>query len=867
MFSSISCDHEGIGAFKFFRATKLNTFIQGTDTSLTATKNLIFEGRGRPCEWTTSEITNIEIAISRHISSSFAMPYEFVSAKILSDCLGNNTVRVAFRATDPHQDRRNLVTFEESITAAINSDLNGFSQNLYSGNEDEVSITKDPSATPSIASTSLFHFSEGNCQMSPTMMTSIETALVDYFSHSNLPSLSSFVLESVTVKNECLSSIPSSEPSKIPTSIPTIRPTNMPELFITDQPSSIKERSNVPSLSPTGNFIIVYMHFHTSADICSLRPEQIQNLEDSLVEHLQQNDAMNSLEPFWIEEVTVVNDCESDTSQYVVEVKVISIHIPQLTSASPSLSQMNSSEPSSMPSAEPSNAPSAMPSSSPSEQPSIVPSSLPSAIPTISFAPTRVSGYLYGNLKDALDGAVLEFGDQFSSLLFVASPTAIPTFMPSNLPSSEPSLSPSVRPTSHPSTNPTSLPSRNPTALPTLAPSFVPSVNPTLSMIPSLKPSDVPTSRPSSEPTSYPSANPTTKPSFYPSKEPSVQPTSFPSISHSSEPSSVPTTYPSFQPSFAPSNMPSTSPSSQPSTSPSVHPSSVPSFAPSEDIVVVYIHFDFGTDICSLHPEQVQNLEASLVEHLQQNDALSDLEAFWIEEVTVVNDCDSGTAQYVVEAKVISKHILQLPSASPSVSLMPSGTPSSAPSIVPTSQPSSDPTSMPTSQPSIVPSSTPSSIPTAYPSSIPSDEPSSMPSSPPRTTQQIFINTGDLDVCSLPANVVANIEASAKEFFSDSLGDVTNPPYFVVESVTISNECSSGTPEYVFVYEVTAAGPYPLGTGQRLLRGGGLKTKLKNVIRDNKIEFMGGLYQNYDKLGVINEKDLDLLAEYENLNT
>jgi len=142
-----------------------------------------------------------------------------------------------------------------------------------------------------------------------------------------------------------------------------------------------------------------------------------------------------------------------------------------------------------------------------------------------------------------------------------------------------------------------------------------------------------------------------------------------------------------------------------------------------------------------------------------------------------------------------------------------------------------------------------------------------MPSSPPRTTQQIFINTGDLDVCSLSANVVANMEASAKEFFSDSLGDVTNPPYFVVESVTLSNECSSGTPEYVLVYEVTAAGPYPLGTGQRLLRGGELKTKLKNVIRDNEIEFMDGLYQNYDKLGLINEKDLDLLAEYEKLIT
>jgi len=282
--------------------------------------------------------------------------------------------------------------------------------------------------------------------------------------------------------------------------------------------------------------------------------------------------------------------------------------------------------------------------------------------------------------------------------------------------------------------------------------------------------------------------------------------------------------------------------------------------------VVVYIHFDFGTDICSFRPEQIQNLEASLVGHLQQSDALNNLEAFWIEEVTVVNDCEAGIAQYVVEAKVISRHIPQLPSMSPSVSLMPSGTPSSAPSIAPTSQPSSGPTSMPTSQPSIVPSSTPSSIPTAYPSSIPSDVPSSMPSSPPRTTQEIFVHTGDLDVCSLPAAVVANIEASTKEFFSDSLGDVTNPPYYIVESVTLSNDCSSGTPQYVFVYEVTAAGPYPLGTGQRLLRGGGLKTKLMNVVRDNEIEFMDGLYQNSYKLGVINDKDLDLLAEYGKLN-
>lgn len=126
---------------------------------MTVTKNIDFGASLRPCRWTASDIANAENAMSRQASSSLAMQYEVVSAKILSTCMEDNSIKVKFQAAGSHQHGRKLISFAELLAQSINDDPSGFTSTITSGNEEEigpiasVAIIPEPSTIPSITPT------------------------------------------------------------------------------------------------------------------------------------------------------------------------------------------------------------------------------------------------------------------------------------------------------------------------------------------------------------------------------------------------------------------------------------------------------------------------------------------------------------------------------------------------------------------------------------------------------------------------------------------------------------------------------------------------------------------------------------------
>ena len=109
----------------------------------------------------------------------------------------------------------------------------------------------------------------------------------------------------------------------------------------------------------------------------------------------------------------------------------------------------------------------------------------------------------------------------------------------------------------------------------------------------------------------------------------------------------------------------------------------------------------------------------------------------------------------------------------------------------------------PSAMPSLNSSLRPSFDPTFVPSLLDST-PSTFPSSPPREQHVLNLDLG-VDPCSLSETGKTYLENSIFKFFMESLA-----PTFVVESISIVNECIQERPELFFRVFVIARGPYPL---------------------------------------------------------
>ena len=189
-----------------------------------------------------------------------------------------------------------------------------------------------------------------------------------------------------------------------------------------------------------------------------------------------------------------------------------------------------------------------------------------------------------------------------------------------------------------------------------------------------------------------------------------------PSSSPSMSPSELSSSAPSDNPSEMPSQFPSTGPTTVPSLSlvPSMKPSEAPTLSPCP-LISVNLNFRLILDLCFYDGKEITfGLEQSLTDYLRRNPIpLNGLEVFWVESVTVLNNCTeaAGVPQYIIYTIVTARVIPGFPSTIPT--LKPTTTPSLSmmPSLDPTSAPSGFPTGLPTATPSSEPSETPTSTP------------------------------------------------------------------------------------------------------------------------------------------------------------
>ena len=189
---------------------------------------------------------------------------------------------------------------------------------------------------------------------------------------------------------------------------------------------------------------------------------------------------------------------------------------------------------------------------------------------------------------------------------------------------------------------------------------------------------------------------------------PSVAPTLSPSDSPSSAPSGNPSEMPSLLPSSGPTTVPSLS------VVPSMNPSESPTLSP-YPLISVNLNFRLIMDLCAYYDKDITfGLEQSLTDYLRRNPIpLNGLEVFWVESITVLNNCTeaAGVPQHIIYTIVTARVIPGFPSTIPT--LTPTTTPSLSkmPSLDPTSAPSGFPTGVPTADPSSEPSETPTNTP------------------------------------------------------------------------------------------------------------------------------------------------------------
>ena len=273
-----------------------------------------------------------------------------------------------------------------------------------------------------------------------------------------------------------------------------------------------------------------------------------------------------------------------------------------------------------------------------------------------------------------------------------------------------PSAMPSDSPSSSPSVSAMPTTENRPSASPSL--SSMPSLAPSVSAMPSAGPSDIPSvsHRPSISSAPTISASPSTSHSPSISLEPTMF--AYPSVSPAPSTSSMPSDVPSDQPSI--SLAPSSQPSQPPTTS---NPPSV-SFVPTISLKPSVSH---SPSISAKPTTSTNRPSATPSISLLPSTTPSSQPSISPEPSTI------PSAQPSISSKPSSSGTAQ-----PSISAEPSTVPSSGPSLSPSASPSvlpslsSEPSSSETAQPSI--SAEPSTVPSSGPSLSPSATPSVLPS-------------------------------------------------------------------------------------------------------------------------------------------
>jgi len=199
---------------------------------------------------------------------------------------------------------------------------------------------------------------------------------------------------------------PTLSPSDLPSSAPSDNPSKMPSLLPSTGPTTVPSMSLVPSMKPSESptlspypLISVNLNFRLIMDLCFFDTKDITfGLEQSLTDYLRRNPIpLNGLEVFWIESVTVLNNCTEVRNtipyepQHIIYTIVTARVIPGFPSTIPTLKPTTTPSLSLMPSLDPTSAPSGFPTGIPTANPSSEPSETPTSTPSVTSSPPTVS--------------------------------------------------------------------------------------------------------------------------------------------------------------------------------------------------------------------------------------------------------------------------------------------------------------------------------------------------------------------------------------------------------------------------------------------------------------------------------------------
>ena len=199
---------------------------------------------------------------------------------------------------------------------------------------------------------------------------------------------------------------PTLSPSDLPSSAPSDNPSKMPSLLPSTGPTTVPSMSLVPSMKPSESptlspypLISVNLNFRLIMDLCFFDTKDITfGLEQSLTDYLRRNPIpLNGLEVFWVESVTVLNNCTEVRNtlpyepQHIIYTIVTARVIPGFPSTIPTLKPTTTPSLSLMPSLDPTSAPSGFPTGIPTANPSSEPSETPTSTPSVTSSPPTVS--------------------------------------------------------------------------------------------------------------------------------------------------------------------------------------------------------------------------------------------------------------------------------------------------------------------------------------------------------------------------------------------------------------------------------------------------------------------------------------------
>jgi len=202
------------------------------------------------------------------------------------------------------------------------------------------------------------------------------------------------------------STAPSPSPSVLPSSAPSGNPSEMPSLLPSSGPTTAPSSSLVPTMNPSESptlspypLISVNLNFRLIMDLCAYQDKDITfGLEQSLTDYLRRNPVpLNGLEVFWVESVTVLNNCTEVNNvvpyvpQNIIYTIVTARVIPGFPSTTPTLKPTTVPSLSMLPSTNPTSAPSGFPTGLPTGNPSSEPSETPTNRPSITSSPPTIS--------------------------------------------------------------------------------------------------------------------------------------------------------------------------------------------------------------------------------------------------------------------------------------------------------------------------------------------------------------------------------------------------------------------------------------------------------------------------------------------